>query len=74
MWEWSIKQNAYLWSEFYKYWIDLAKNKKIPVIFIRYEDLAANNFDSMKEVISFMLGMESIEGTYVEQRIKDVLA
>ena len=38
-WSWAITQYMNLWNAFYKYWIDLAKNKVLPVIFIRFEDL-----------------------------------
>jgi hypothetical protein len=38
-WNWAVTQYMNLWNEFYKYWIDLAKNKTLPVIFIRFEDL-----------------------------------
>ena len=39
-WNWAITQYIETWNKFYRYWVDIALNKKLPCIFIRYEDLA----------------------------------
>lgn len=72
-WNWAIKHYMDIWVQFYKYWIDQAREKKIPCLFIRYEDLAINPRPVMREVMEFMLGTESIDGTFIEQRIDKTL-
>ena len=42
--------------------------------FFRYEDILANPEAELRELFKFILGMESLEGTVIEQRIKDVMA
>ena len=68
-WEWAMKKYVEVWNKFYEYWVSMAQLKKLPCLFVRYEDLALDSESSMKEVMQFMLGVKSIEGTYIEKRI-----
>lgn len=45
----------------------------MPVYFLRFEDLICNREDTIKEVFKFTLGVKSIEGTFIEKRISDVV-
>jgi len=73
-WAYAITMFTKIWSEFYEYWLNLAKTKTTPVLFIRYEDLCSAQVDTMKEVIAYMLGAESISGTYIEKRLETILS
>ena len=42
--------------------------------FFRFEDILANPEGELRELFKFILGMDSLDGTVIEQRIKDVLA
>lgn len=42
--------------------------------FIRYEDLATDNRKALVESFKFIFGVESIEGTYLEKRMDDILS
>lgn len=72
-WDWAIKQYVNLWRDFYNYWLDGIKNKTLPVYLVRYEDMSTNLPVVMTGVLEFMFGVESISGTYVEQRINTAL-
>jgi Sulfotransferase domain len=61
----SLKFEAY-----YKYWIDLAKTKEFPIIFVRYEDLLLKKREVLVEIFKFLLDVSSLEGLYVMDRIE----
>ena len=46
--------------------------KQIPTYIVRYEDLLTDPEPILNEVFRFLLDVNSIEGTVVEQRIKEV--
>lgn len=73
-WEWMVKNRSEAWNFFYEYWLDLAKNKNVPVYFVRFEDLLTNPAYECKLALEFLLGVESFEGTYMEQRIEQCLS
>ena len=51
-----------------------ANLRKIPVLWIRYEDLVIDPEPHLKNIMRFMLGEKDISGTNAERRIKEVLA
>lgn len=48
-------------------------DKALPVYFFRFEDLVANPYQIAKEVFAFVLGVSSLDGTYLDYRIKTVM-
>ena len=60
-----------MWKQFYLYWIQIADSGRIPVYFIRFEDLKRHPEKVLKELMQFLLEVDSIEGTYIEKRIRD---
>jgi hypothetical protein len=60
-----------MWKQFYDYWVKIATEKTIPVYFFRYEDLSKDTARIIKEVLEFTLEVDSLTGTYLDQRIKD---
>ena len=73
-WAWAIEQYVDLWNKFYSYWLEVASKKEMPVFFFRFEDLLQNRNQTLTEVLEFIYGVDSLHGTYLEKRIKDVLA
>ncbi|MFS8160580.1 MAG: sulfotransferase domain-containing protein [Candidatus Roizmanbacteria bacterium] len=73
-WQWLVKAQAVLWNQFFQYWIELAKSKKIPVHIIRFEDLLTKKREIITGTFEFLLGVEKTEGLYIGKRIDDVLA
>jgi hypothetical protein len=49
------------------------KKKEAPVFFVRFEDLMNNKKDTLLKVFAFVMGVESLEGTYIERRIDQIL-
>ena len=42
---------------------------KVPIFFIRFEDLVASPQEELSKLFAFLLDVDSVEGTIVEQRI-----
>ena len=58
----------------FRYWIQVAETTDKPVYFFRFEDILANPERELRELFKFILGMDNLDGTVIEQRIKDVMA
>lgn len=56
------------------YWINVAKKKETPVYFIRFEDLTSNPKETLSDVFSYFLDVDSIEGTIIEKRIEEIIS
>ena len=54
--------------------MDDAKLKKVPVLFIRFEDLVADPESQLTYIMQFLLGQKDLAGTNAERRIKEVMA
>lgn len=50
-----------------------SQKSAIPVYFFRFEDLITNPYQITKEVFAFVLGVPSIEDTYLDYRIRKVI-
>ena len=46
----------------------------VPILFIRYEDLVSQPKEELSKLFAFLLDVESVEGTVVEQRIMELEA
>ena len=44
------------------------------IYFFRFEDVLKNPEEELRNLFKFCLGMEDIDGTVIEKRIKDTLA
>mmetsp|Transcript_8779 Transcript_8779/g.8112 ORF Transcript_8779/g.8112 Transcript_8779/m.8112 type:complete len:299 (-) Transcript_8779:46-942(-) len=58
------------WNKIFTFWINEAKQAKYPLYFVKYEEICANKAKILTEMVSFSLGVESIEGTLAEARIE----
>jgi len=57
------------------YWLQLARTTETkPIYFFRFEDVMTNPKEELENLMKFILGLESLEGTVIEQRIMDVLS
>jgi hypothetical protein len=65
---------ARLWNDYNAYWHEVANQGKIPVFFFRFEDLLHDPQTVLNSALAFMLGVPTLEGTYLEKRISDTLA
>ena len=48
-------------------------SQQIPTLIVRYEDLVTDPEPRLVDCFKFLLEVQSIEGTVVEQRIKQVV-
>jgi len=51
-----------------------ARNAKVPILFIRFEDLINNPESELVNLMRFLTHLKDIEGTNAQRRIKEVLA
>ena len=72
-WDFFVKGDMQTWLEYNEYWIRQARDNQLPVFFFRFEDLLKNPYAITRQVFQFVLGRESIEGTYLDERIKKVV-
>jgi len=49
----------------------LAK-KREPIFIVRFEDIIENKFEVLSQVMSFIFNQETIEGTNLERKIKNI--
>ena len=53
--------------------MDDAKFRKVPMLFIRFEDLVMNPEPQLYNIMKFLLGERDLTGTNAERRIKEVI-
>jgi hypothetical protein len=63
-----------MWKKFYDYWLEVAKNKTIPVYFFRFEDLMTDTERILREIFEFSLGVDSLKDTYLEKRLVEAVS
>ena len=51
------------------YWLEQAHTTDKPIYFFRFEDVMDNPRQELEDLMKFILGMESLEGTVIQQRI-----
>ena len=51
-----------------------AKFRRVPILFIRFEDLVMDPEPQLYKLMSFLLGKRDLAGTNAERRIKEVIA
>lgn len=52
-----------------EYWENLSITNDIPILFLRFEDMITNKEQAMNDCFAFLLGQQSIDGTYIQKRI-----
>ena len=51
-----------------------ARLRRVPTLFLRFEDLVANPEPELRSIMSFLLGVKDLTGTNAERRIFEVLS
>lgn len=69
-WQLFVKEFADLYENFLDYHRTAADRKVIPTYYFRFEDLTTDPYPVLKEMFEFLFGVENIDGTYLEHRIK----
>jgi len=50
-----------------------ARLYKVPVLFLRYEDLTRQPKKQLEQTMRFLLNVEDIKGTNAERRVNDIV-
>ena len=58
----------------YKTYMDDARLRAAPILFLRFEDLVMNPEPELYKMMQFMLGVKDLTGTNAERRVKEVIA
>lgn len=51
----------------------IEENKDLPTFFVRYEDLVKDPKPVLEDLFKFILEQDSLEGTFIEKRIKETV-
>ena len=70
-WDKFVKSKIALIKEFFEF-VHSKMDPQVPIHFMRYEDLVVRPNDELCKLFSFLLDVESVEGTVIEQRIFDL--
>ena len=54
--------------------MDDAKLRRVPCLWIRFEDLVADPETQLMNIMRFLIGKRDISGTNAERRVKEVIA
>lgn len=73
-WEKLVKQELDIWIGHHRWWLEKAKEMKMPLLFFRFEDVLMDSKQVLEEVFTFMLEVEDIEGTVIQTRIQETIA
>ena len=60
--------------QFFKLYMDDAKMRRVPTLFVRFEDLVMDPETHLGNILRFMLGVRTLKGTNAERRLKEVIA
>jgi len=67
-WKW-LKAEVRTYKIWHDYWLNIARDTNIPIFFFRFEDVLNDKKHELSEIMRFILGLESIEGTVMERRV-----
>jgi len=73
-WDWWVKDCINLMRDWFKGTMEDAKMRKVPTLWIRFEDLVADPKPQLENIMKFMVGIKDIAGTNAERRVQEVIA
>ena len=71
--DWYISEVGDEYRRFYDYHLDLAKQRRIPILFLRFEDMLMDPEPQLRNIMRFLLGIDDLNGTNAERRVKEVI-
>ena len=69
-----MRNEITVWRDFHLYWLHKSQDTSLPVYFCRYEDLISSPLAELEAIFKFLLDTDTLEGTYVQRRIRQVVA
>ena len=74
LFDWWIRNQVPKMAKHYKLYMDEARQKKIPYLFVRFEDLVDDPKPQLELIMRYLLQMETLEGTNAQRRVDQVIA
>lgn len=71
--DWLLKETCTYIKNWTSSVMTVARLRKLPVLFLRFEDLKAEPEPQLKSLMSFLIGERDLRGTNAEKRIQEVL-
>ena len=72
--DWWVRDCIIHINNWMKTMMEDAKFRRVPILFIRFEDLVMDPEPQLYKLMSFLLGKRDLAGTNAERRIKEVIA
>lgn len=73
-WDWWIKDICEIYARWFGVYLEDARKKNVPILFIRFEDLLLDPEPSLYKMMQFLIGKKDLTGTNGERRVKEVIA
>lgn len=72
-WDWWIRDCSALYAQWFETTMRDANLRKVPVLWIRYEDLVEDPKPHLENLMRYMINEKDISGTNAERRVQEVL-
>lgn len=72
-WDWWIRDCATNMKKWYAHTMHDSRMRKVPTLFVRFEDLITKPEPELHNLMKFMIGEADLKGTNAERRINEVL-
>ena len=73
-WNWWVFDCARVYADWHKTVMNDAALRKLPVLWVRFEDLVMDPEPELTNIMRFMLNTSDIKDTNAERRVKEVIA
>ena len=73
-WDWWVRDCAVLMAMWFYVVMRDARQRKVPTIWVRYEDLCTEPEENLNNIMKFLIGENDLTGTNGERRVKEVIA
>ena len=73
-WNEFFESDVRMWVEWHDFWMEKVKTSAVPIYFFRFEDLLLQPEQILKQMFRLILGKKDLDGTIIEQRIKDTIS
>ena len=72
-WDWWVRDCATLMAKWFEVVMRDARLRKVPTIWVRYEDLCTEPEENLNNIMKFLIGVNDVTGTNAERRVKEVI-
>ena len=67
------RRSSDAYGNWFRHWINMAETTDRPIYFFRFEDILAKPEEELRELFKFILNIDDIDGTVIEERITEVM-